>query len=261
MKRKSLIGIAAVAALFVALVPALGVAQETSPALRLFVRSRNAVLRSEPNWSAQLLDAPAYGAELRQLNARGQWFEVEDRGTGNRGWIHGDDAGRLNPVLDPGYGRLRWGQSLEQVAEATGAKPEDGRLVEARVQGPISAVAYNFLDGRLWYVEERYRLPSGRGLEDVLQRAAERFGRPHQEGSRRWNRAGPEAGDTELLMEARFYRWDTGVTGFALLSYGPLYEEGTVEVRAEYWSEAIARQAGLGSQNDGLADLGFGGAP
>jgi hypothetical protein len=238
-------------------------AEEVAPQLKLYVKTRRAALRREPNLGAEILDAPAYGTALRQLNVRGSWYHVQDLTTENNGWIQKEEVGAQSPVLEAGYGKAAWGASQEEVAKATGAKPQGERLIEERAEGPIAAVAYNFRAGRLWYVEERYRLPAGHGLDDVMLRATERFGPPHDEGSRRWSRPheGPAEGQasTETLMETRSFRWDTGSTGFALLSYGPLYDEGPVEVRAEYWSTAVAREAGLSGRSDGLGTLDFGG--
>jgi hypothetical protein len=163
-------------------------------------------------------------------------------------------------VLPDGYGRLTWGSSAEAVQQATGATREGERLVERRASGPVEAVAYNVHQGRLWFVEERYRLPAGRGLDDVVLHARERFGKPHEEATRRWSVAGAGEGAQEMLMETRIFRWKTGPTGFALVSYGPLYEEGAPEVRAEYWSEAIAAEAGYGGSADALEGLDFGGS-
>jgi hypothetical protein len=235
-------------------------AQQLAPDLRVHVRTQAAALRSEPNLGAQLLDALPYGTELRQLNVRGHWYEVEALATGNRGWIHKDDAAAESPVLPDGYAQLRWGASAEEVQQATGSAREGERLVEQRAAGPIAAVAYNFHQGRLWFVEERYRLPAGRGIEDVVQLARQRFGKPHAEATRRWSRPRDATSGQETLMETRIFRWNTGPTGFALISYGPLYEEGAPEVHAEYWSEAIAAEAGYGGPVDVLDGLDFGGA-
>ena len=103
--------------------------------------------------------------------------EVEVETTGNKGWMHKQDLGVENPILPSGYGKVVWGQGKDEVGAATGALAEGPRLVETRAEGPVEAVAYNFREGGLWYVEERYRVLAGRTLEDFLERASEHTGR------------------------------------------------------------------------------------
>jgi hypothetical protein len=208
---------------------------------RLHVRLRGAPLRAEPRLGSELLDSLAYGTELRQIAARGNWYEIEDLATNNRGWVHRDDAGQDSPLLEPGYGPLRWGQSREQVAALTGAEAEGQRLVQSFESGPIERIAYNFRDGSLWFVEVRYRPETS--AEELYRRARDRFGRPHGEGDHRLQ-ASDEAPSADRPVRAEYQRWEAGPSGFALVTYTPLDVDGLRHVRAERWSlEAAAEMA------------------
>ncbi len=240
---------------FLFLLMALSVKAGDSVGLKLYVLEGDAALRAEPGLSAEMLDLLKYGAVLRQINQRGRWFQVETA-AGLRGWLVASSVGERSPVLPAGYGKVKWGQSRQEVQAATGATDRAGRLVKSLGAGTVEAIAYNFHEDRLFYVEIRYRLPSAVGFSQVVERARTRFGEPHGSNSQKWLAPATDSGE-ETWMEMSAVYWETGVTGFAIVSYSPLYDEGESEVRCEYWSGAIVAEFGLGKPNNLLQDLDF----